>query len=69
MKELPKELLLTLNGKPKEKQSSRSGLYILQENSVNDSPYYLNTNKISAMWFVKTKMVWMIGDIGSVDLL
>ena len=45
------------------KQSSRAGRYLLQESMVNDNPYWIKSNSISALWYVKEKSTWMFGNI------
>lgn len=39
------------------------GLYVIQESLVNNHPYWLNNNGISAMWFFPKRQIWMIGDL------
>ena len=63
VKKFPKELKLELNGVAKEKQSSKMGVYLLQNNLINEQPYWINTNGKVALWYVKHKMLWIFGNI------
>lgn len=52
---------LVLDGKAKEKQSGRAGIYKLNPGNVNGFPHWLQENGTNAIWFSHTYSDWRIG--------
>ena len=58
----PTKLELTLAGKPKEKQWTSPGTYILNYSLVNGYPHWLKSDGSDTIWFDKVYSVWLVGD-------
>ena len=61
----PRKLELTLNGKAKEKQSSKEGIYSIADGKTNGYHYWVKEDQKQALWFDKVGSRWKIGSLGN----
>ena len=60
----PRKLELALNGKAKEEQSSKEGIYSIADGKTNGYHYWVKEDQKQALWFDKEYARWKIGSLG-----